>query len=65
MIEPAVKEAERIILGIDPGTNVMGYGILGVNAGKPFMIAMGVIELTKLGDQYIRLARIYERVTML
>lgn len=64
-MEEAVKQADRIILGIDPGTNVMGYGILGVNKGKPAMIAMGVIELTKLGDHYIRLARIYERVTML
>lgn len=65
MIEPNVKAADRIILGIDPGTNVMGYGILGVYGKKPQMIAMGIIELTKLGDQYIRLARIYERVSML
>lgn len=65
MIEPNVKAADRIILGIDPGTNVMGYGILGIYGKKPQMIAMGIIELTKLGDQYIRLARIYERVSML
>ena len=38
---------DRIIIGIDPGTNVMGYGILGVAARKPVMIAMGVIELSK------------------
>lgn len=65
MIEANVKSADRIILGIDPGTNVMGYGILGVYKGKPAMIAMGVIELSKLGDHYIRLGRIYERVAML
>ncbi len=65
MIEPNVKAADRIIIGIDPGTNVMGYGILGIYGKKPQMIAMGIIELTKLGDQYIRLARIYERVSML
>ena len=35
---------ERIIIGIDPGTNVMGYGILGINGKKPHMIAMGVLE---------------------
>lgn len=64
-MEAAVKQADRIILGIDPGTNVMGYGILGVYSGKPRMIAMGLIELTKLGDHYLRLARIYERVAML
>lgn len=65
MIEQNVKEADRIILGIDPGTNVMGYGILGVYIGKPAMIAMGVIELSRIGNHYMRLARIYERVAML
>ncbi|MBD5219042.1 MAG: crossover junction endodeoxyribonuclease RuvC [Bacteroidales bacterium] len=64
-MEEAVKQADRIILGIDPGTNIMGYGILGVYGGKPRMIAMGLIELTKLGDHYLRLGRIYERVAML
>lgn len=60
-----VKSADRIILGIDPGTHVMGYGILGVKDKKPSLIAMGVIELHKLGDHYLRLGRIYERVSML
>ena len=65
MIEDAVRKADRIIIGIDPGTNIMGYGILGIYSRKPQMIAMGLIELTKLGDHYLRLARIYERVLML
>lgn len=64
-VSAKVKAADRVILGIDPGTNVMGYGILGVTAGKPAMIAMGLIELSKVGDHYLRLARIYERVAML
>ena len=53
---------DRIIIGIDPGTNVMGYGILGVAARKPVMIAMGGIELSKFESHYRRLGRIYERV---
>ena len=65
MIEDSVKKADRIIIGIDPGTNIMGYGILGVYGRKPAMIAMGLIELSKIGDHYMRLARIYERVSML
>ena len=65
MIDSNVKQADRIIIGIDPGTNVMGYGILGIYGKKPAMIAMGLIELTKVGDHYLRLARIYERVSML
>ncbi|MDE5574060.1 MAG: crossover junction endodeoxyribonuclease RuvC, partial [Muribaculaceae bacterium] len=57
-----LKEWDRIIIGIDPGTNVMGYGILGVKGKKPFMIAMGVIRLSKMEDHYMRLRRIYDRV---
>ena len=40
MNETPLKECDRIIIGIDPGTNVMGYGILGVKGKKPMMIAM-------------------------
>ena len=54
---------ERIIIGIDPGTNVMGYGILGINKKKLELIAMGVIQLNKFDDHYMRLRRIYERVS--
>ncbi len=56
---------DRIIMGIDPGTNVMGYGLLGVRAGKPEMMLMGVIKLSKFEDHYMRLRRIYERVLAL
>lgn len=54
--------AEKIILGIDPGTNVLGYGILRVNGKKPQMEAMGVIDLRKCKDVYLKLGRIYERI---
>lgn len=54
---------ERIILGIDPGTNVLGYGILKVTPNKkPQVLAMGVIDLRKCTDVYLKLGRIYERV---
>ncbi len=64
-IDNTLREWDRIIIGIDPGTNVMGYGILGVKGKKPSMIAMGVIELKKFESHYLRLSRIFERVTML
>ena len=38
-------EFERIIMGIDPGTNVMGYGLLGINGKKLTPIILGGIEL--------------------
>ena len=53
---------EKIILGIDPGTNVMGYGIIKVTGRKMQMEAMGVIDLRRCKDAYLKLGRIYERV---
>ncbi len=53
---------ERIIMGIDPGTTVMGYGVLRVLDNKPSMEAMGVMQLGKYGDHYLKLAKIYSRV---
>ena len=55
--------AERIILGVDPGTVIMGYGLLKINGAKPIFMAMGIIELGKLTDPYLRLKRIYDRIT--
>ncbi|MDE6299100.1 MAG: crossover junction endodeoxyribonuclease RuvC [Muribaculaceae bacterium] len=54
---------ERVIMGIDPGTNVMGYGVLGVNGKRAEVIVMGVIELKKFESHYLRLGRIFQRVT--
>jgi len=61
----SIREFEHIIIGIDPGTNVMGYGILGINGKKPVTIAMGVIELNKFESHYLRLNRIFTRVLSL
>lgn len=60
--EDNTRQYDRIIIGIDPGTNVMGYGILGIRAKKPILIAMGVIKLSRFEDHYMRLHRIYDRV---
>ena len=54
---------EKIILGIDPGTNIMGYGLLKVESGKAQMMTMGVIDLRKFADGYLKLGHIFERVT--
>lgn len=60
MIKP-VKE--KIILGIDPGTTIMGYGLLEITGVKPRVITMGVLDLRKYKDQYLKLGRILEGVT--
>lgn len=54
---------EKIILGIDPGTNIMGYGVLRILGNKAEMLAMGVIELKKYPSHYMKLGKIFERVT--
>ena len=56
---------ERIILGIDPGTIVMGYGIIRIEGKKPVLEAMGVLQLNKYEDHYVRLKKIFERVLSL
>lgn len=57
------KPKERIILGIDPGSNVTGYGLIKVSCNKPELIAIGVIDLSKSGDHYIKLKHIFDRIT--
>ena len=64
-VEESVRQYERVILGIDPGTNVMGYGILGINGNNPSVVAMGVLQLNKFESHYMRLHRIYTRVLSL
>jgi crossover junction endodeoxyribonuclease RuvC len=50
----------RIILGIDPGTTVMGYGLICEHGRKPELIGLGTLELGKIKDHFIRLRRIFE-----
>ncbi len=59
------SDAAPVILGIDPGTNLMGYALLTAEKRQPVMIALGVIELGKIENHYVRLRRIFERVSML
>lgn len=56
---------EQIILGIDPGTTVMGYGVLYVNGNQAKMLAMGVLELKKYDDHYVKLQKIFNRTLSL
>lgn len=60
-----LKQFDRIIMGVDPGTNVMGYAMIGITGKKPQLIVMGVLKLSKFESHYKRLNRIYERVLSL
>ncbi|MDD5989133.1 MAG: crossover junction endodeoxyribonuclease RuvC [Bacteroidales bacterium] len=56
---------DKIILGIDPGTNVLGYGVLHIQGRRVEVKALGVIDLRRCKDVYLKLGRIYEQVTKL
>jgi crossover junction endodeoxyribonuclease RuvC len=52
---------ERIILGIDPGTSITGYGIIRVTGQEPELVAIGSIDLAKYDDHYKKLKQIFDR----
>lgn len=53
--------SERIILGIDPGTTIMGYGLIHQQGKKISLITMGVLKLSKYNDHALKLKKIFER----
>ena len=56
---------ERVILGIDPGTNITGYGLIGVEGRSLRLILIGVLKLNKYEDHMIRLTLIFNRIVSL
>ncbi|UKJ08470.1 crossover junction endodeoxyribonuclease RuvC [Solitalea lacus] len=56
---------ERIILGIDPGTAVLGYGLVLETRNKLQLLTLGVIHLKKYENHALKLRRIFERTSML
>jgi len=55
----------KVIMGIDPGTNRMGYGILHVSAGRLTVETLGDIDLHRIQDPYAKLGYIFRRVSEL
>jgi crossover junction endodeoxyribonuclease RuvC len=55
------QPTERIILGIDPGTTILGYGIIKVEGKRMTLLAMGVLHLEKYDDHHLKLQKIFER----
>lgn len=51
---------DKIILGIDPGTNIMGYGLIQNKNKSLELITLGVVKLTKLDNQPLKLKKIFE-----
>ncbi|WPU98618.1 crossover junction endodeoxyribonuclease RuvC [Mucilaginibacter sp. cycad4] len=64
-MQQAVNLKERIILGIDPGTAVMGYGLLKETGPKIELLAMGVVKMPTTDDHMLKLQRIFEKTVAL
>jgi len=60
-----LQQDTHIILGIDPGTLVMGYGLIAVNKNKVSLVEMGVLQLSKHDDHAERLELIYRKMETL
>ena len=56
---------DKTILGIDPGTNILGYGIIGVDSKGPHYVDMGVFDLRKIKEPFEKLANIFSGVNEL
>jgi crossover junction endodeoxyribonuclease RuvC len=56
---------EKIILGLDPGTNIMGYGLINIQKPKLTLLQYGVIHLNKYTGHELKLKKIFERVLSL
>jgi crossover junction endodeoxyribonuclease RuvC len=54
------NKTDRIILGIDPGTTVMGYGLIKICGKDASLIHMDIIVLNKLPDHFLKLKKIFE-----
>ena len=62
---PSNPEPEQIILGIDPGTTIMGYGVVRVRGKQVELVEMGALHLTKYKDHAVKLKRIFDRCSAL
>ncbi|MGB1037096.1 MAG: crossover junction endodeoxyribonuclease RuvC [Bacteroidia bacterium] len=56
---------DKIILGIDPGTNIAGYGVIGILKGDMTLLSMGIFDLRKEKDHASKLKSIFQKCTEL
>jgi crossover junction endodeoxyribonuclease RuvC len=54
-----------LILGIDPGLRITGYGLLSMNTGKPQLQEAGVLRMASKGDLAVRLAELHSHLAAL
>ena len=57
-----MHKTSKIILGIDPGTIIMGFGLISINGKIMQLVEMGVLKLSSKDDAYERLQKIHSKV---
>lgn len=62
-IHCALQKTDKIILGIDPGTLVMGYGLITITGNKVSLLELGVLKPGKVKDSYKKLQLIFNTVS--
>ena len=65
IISTSLLTSEKIILGIDPGTNILGYGVIRIDSKGPHYVTMGVFDLRKIKEPFEKLANIFSGVNEL
>jgi len=59
------SQSDKIILGIDPGTTVTGYGLISVAGKTPSLITLGIIDLRKKTDHFQKIRTVFEETLKL
>ncbi len=60
-----MKDFDKIILGIDPGTNILGYGLIGITNKKMTLVSTGIVRMSKLENHQMKLKKIFHKVLKL
>lgn len=54
-----------VILGIDPGTTIMGYGVISISRNQPVLLLLGSLDQRRIRDHYEKISRIFDRTLQL
>ena len=58
-----MEDRQRVILGIDPGTMILGYGVILIDRRKVHFVDMGVVDLRREKDSFAKLNTIFTEVS--
>ncbi|MGA0558167.1 crossover junction endodeoxyribonuclease RuvC [Larkinella sp. VNQ87] len=62
---PDSESYDKIILGVDPGTQIAGYGVIGLRKDQMHLLQYGVIHLSKYSTHELKLKKLFDRMLQL